>query len=103
MSCRSAQMIQRLEGRFQFMWGLYRAHSHSEDDIVFPALERKEALVNVSHAYTLDHQQEEQLLQQTHQVTTYPPTATRPANPPCPAYAGSRCLLMPCRMGQGYM
>lgn len=28
----------------------------------------KEALVNVSHAYTLDHQQEEQLLQQTHRI-----------------------------------
>lgn len=32
-------MIQQLEGRFQFMWGLYRAHSLSEDEIVFPALE----------------------------------------------------------------
>lgn len=63
-----AQMMVQLEGRFQFMWGLYRAHSHSEDEIVFPALERKEALANVSHAYTLDHQQEEQMLQQTHQV-----------------------------------
>lgn len=35
----SVQMIQQLEGRFQFMWGLYRAHSLSEDEIVFPALE----------------------------------------------------------------
>jgi hypothetical protein len=35
----SLQMIQQLEGRFQFMWGLYRAHSLSEDEIVFPALE----------------------------------------------------------------
>ena len=124
-----AQMIQQLEGRFQFMWGLYRAHSLSEDEIVFPALEvrsgqcgarpgqlasaaaittyflllmcqqqnaafaavsppgpvigevsrvavnpscgllqAKEALVNVSHAYTLDHQQEEELLGQTHKA-----------------------------------
>ncbi len=28
---------------------------------MFPALESKEALSNVSHAYTLDHHQEEQL------------------------------------------
>lgn len=28
---------------------------------MFPALESKQALRNVSHAYTLDHQQEEQL------------------------------------------
>ena len=36
-----------------------RAHSRSEDEIVFPALESKQALRNVSHAYTLDHQEEE--------------------------------------------
>ncbi|WIA20871.1 hypothetical protein OEZ85_005220 [Tetradesmus obliquus] len=51
----------RLNGRFQFLWGIYRAHSKAEDEIVFPALESKEALHNVSHAYTLDHEQEEQL------------------------------------------
>ncbi|WIA41165.1 hypothetical protein OEZ86_004781 [Tetradesmus obliquus] len=52
---------QQLDGRFQFLWGIYRAHSKAEDEIVFPALESKEALHNVSHAYTLDHEQEEQL------------------------------------------
>lgn len=41
--------------------GIYRAHSKSEDEIVFPALEAKQALRNVSHAYTLDHRQEEQM------------------------------------------
>ena len=40
----------------------------SEDDIVFPALEAREALHNVSHAYTLDHQQEEQLFKDLGQV-----------------------------------
>ena len=40
----------------------------SEDDIVFPALEAREALHNVSHAYTLDHQQEEQLFKDLDQV-----------------------------------
>lgn len=40
----------------------------SEDEIVFPALEARETLHNVSHAYTLDHQQEEQLFKDLHQV-----------------------------------
>jgi zinc finger-like protein len=35
---------------------------------VFPALESKHALRNVSHAYTLDHQQEEQLFHDLQQV-----------------------------------
>lgn len=35
--------------------------SQAEDEIVFPALESKEALCNVSHAYSLDHQKEEAL------------------------------------------
>ncbi|KAL6620645.1 hypothetical protein ACP70R_035784 [Stipagrostis hirtigluma subsp. patula] len=48
-------------GRFRLLWGLYRAHSNAEDETVFPALESKEALHNVSHSYTLDHKQEEEL------------------------------------------
>lgn len=51
----------------------------AEDEIVFPALEAKEALHNVSHAYALDHQQEEQLFKDIHkvglQVTWSPPSA----------------------------
>ncbi|KAG6601280.1 Zinc finger protein BRUTUS, partial [Cucurbita argyrosperma subsp. sororia] len=50
-------------GRFHLLWGLYKAHSNAEDDIVFPALESKEALHNVSHSYTLDHKQEEELFE----------------------------------------
>ncbi|GAB2280041.1 hypothetical protein Dimus_014679 [Dionaea muscipula] len=50
-------------GRFRLLWGLYRAHSNAEDDIVFPALESKETLHNVSHSYTLDHKQEERLFE----------------------------------------
>jgi zinc finger-like protein len=52
------------------LWGLYRAHSNAEDDIVFPALEAKEALHNVSHSYTIDHKQEEQLFTDIAQVLT---------------------------------
>ena len=53
-----ASALRTLEGRFVFFWGVYRAHSRSEDELVFPALEAKEALHNVSHSYTLDHEHE---------------------------------------------
>ncbi|KAK7398904.1 hypothetical protein VNO78_10078 [Psophocarpus tetragonolobus] len=56
-------ILQQFNGRFRLLWGLYRAHSNAEDDIVFPALESKEALHNVSHSYMLDHKQEEQLFE----------------------------------------
>lgn len=55
--------IRNFTGRFRLLWGLYRAHSNAEDDIVFPALESKETLHNVSHSYTLDHKQEEKLFE----------------------------------------
>ncbi|XP_050375390.1 zinc finger protein BRUTUS-like isoform X2 [Argentina anserina] len=55
--------IRHFSGRFRLLWGLYRAHSNAEDDIVFPALEAKETLHNVSHSYTLDHKQEEKLFE----------------------------------------
>ena len=44
----------------------------AEDEIIFPALEAKEALSNVSHAYTLDHQQEEELFDGLHAVRASP-------------------------------
>ncbi|KAK7358271.1 hypothetical protein VNO77_00197 [Canavalia gladiata] len=56
-------ILRQFNGRFRLLWGLYRAHSNAEDDIVFPALESKEALHNVSHSYMLDHKQEEQLFE----------------------------------------
>ena len=40
--------------------------------MVFPALEGKEGLVNVSQAYTLDHQAEAQLFQDLDQVCFQP-------------------------------
>lgn len=55
--------LRQFSGRFRLLWGLYRAHSNAEDDIVFPALESKETLHNVSHSYTLDHKQEEALFE----------------------------------------
>lgn len=55
--------LRQFNGRFRLLWGLYRAHSNAEDDIVFPALESRETLHNVSHSYTLDHKQEEELFE----------------------------------------
>jgi zinc finger protein-like protein len=55
--------VRQFFGRFRMLWGLYKAHSTAEDNIVFPALESKERLHNVSHSYTLDHKQEEELFQ----------------------------------------
>lgn len=63
MSCDDG-FLRQFTGRFQLLWGLYRAHSNAEDEIVFPALEAKEALHNVSHSYTIDHKHEEQLFQE---------------------------------------
>ncbi|GMQ11342.1 hypothetical protein CsSME_00054002 [Camellia sinensis var. sinensis] len=55
--------LRQFSGRFRLLWGLYRAHSNAEDEIVFPALEAKEGLHNVSHSYMLDHKQEEKLFE----------------------------------------
>ncbi|KAA8541256.1 hypothetical protein F0562_025137 [Nyssa sinensis] len=55
--------LRQFIGRFRLLQGLYKAHSNAEDEIVFPALESKEALHNVSHSYTLDHKQEEKLFE----------------------------------------
>lgn len=62
--------LRQFTGRFQLLWGLYKAHSNAEDDIVFPALESKETLHNVSHSYTLDHKQEEELFEDISSVLT---------------------------------
>ena len=56
------RLVRMIDARFVFLRGVYEAHSKSEDDIVFPALEAKSALHNVSHSYTLDHKQEATLI-----------------------------------------
>lgn len=60
--------LRNFSGRFRLLWGLYRAHSNAEDDIVFPALESKESLHNVSQSYTIDHKQEEELFEEISKV-----------------------------------
>lgn len=56
--------LEALHTRLQFLWGIYKTHSKAEDEIVFPALESKDALHNVSHSYSLDHCQEEVLFRE---------------------------------------
>ncbi|KAJ3670660.1 hypothetical protein LUZ60_008086 [Juncus effusus] len=56
--------VREFFGRFRMLWGLYRAHSTAEDNIVFPALEAKESLSNVSLSYMIDHKMEEELFQE---------------------------------------
>ena len=55
--------LQQFIGRFRLLSGLYKAYSNAEDEIIFPVLESKEALHNVSHSYTLDLKQEEKLFE----------------------------------------
>ena len=64
VSSSDAKVVREIEGRFVFLQGVYAAHSKSEDEVVFPQLEKKKALVNVSHSYTLDHEQESELFEE---------------------------------------
>ena len=64
VSSSDAKVVREIEGRFVFLQGVYAAHSKSEDEVVFPQLEKKKALENVSHSYTLDHEQESELFEE---------------------------------------
>jgi len=57
-----SQQLKILDGKFKFLKGMYSAHSKAEDEIVFPTLEAKEALHNVSQFYTMDHEKETKLI-----------------------------------------
>lgn len=43
---------------FHLLQFWYQFHSDAEDEIVFPALEAKEEVRNISHSYTIDHKLE---------------------------------------------
>lgn len=60
--------IQDLTGKFRFLRGIYIAHSSTEDNVVFPALESKDALKNISHSYMLDHKEEGELFDDMEKV-----------------------------------
>lgn len=64
--------LRQFSGRFRLLWGLYKAYSNVEDDIVFLALESRETLHNVSHSYTIYHKQEEKLFKDISKVLLEP-------------------------------
>lgn len=60
--------IHEFAGKFHLLRSLYRAHSTTEDEIVFPALEERAPLHNVSHSYSIDHKQEENYFEDIEKV-----------------------------------
>ncbi|KAG6403986.1 hypothetical protein SASPL_136220 [Salvia splendens] len=53
-----AGSLTEFKKRFKLLRTIYQIHSDSEDDIAFPALESKGALRNISHSYSIDHNNE---------------------------------------------
>ncbi|XP_071902474.1 zinc finger protein BRUTUS-like At1g74770 isoform X1 [Coffea arabica] len=57
---KSFQFIPDLRRHFELLKFLYDIHSASEDEVVFPALESKGKLKNITQSYTIDHKLEEE-------------------------------------------
>ncbi|CAJ1944002.1 unnamed protein product [Sphenostylis stenocarpa] len=51
-------LLMDFQKRFHLIYFLHQIHSDAEDEIVFPALEARGKLKNISHAYTFDHKHE---------------------------------------------
>ncbi|KAL2321921.1 hypothetical protein Fmac_026300 [Flemingia macrophylla] len=49
------ELLMDFKKRFHLIYFLHEIHSDAEDEIVFPALEARGKLKNISHAYTFDH------------------------------------------------
>lgn len=64
------EYLNKLDCTFTFLWSIYKAHSKNEDEVVFPELESKEALVNICHSYVLDHEKEENLFKEISETLT---------------------------------
>ncbi|TKY55135.1 RING finger protein [Spatholobus suberectus] len=52
------KLLMDFQKRFHLICFLHQIHSDAEDEIVFPALEARGKLKNISHAYTFDHKHE---------------------------------------------
>lgn len=52
---KNVEMLVNFSKRFHLVWFLHRIHSETEDEIVFPALEAKNNVKNISLSYTIDH------------------------------------------------
>lgn len=60
---------------------------------MFPALEEKDSLINISHSYTLDHKQEEELFDDVDKVgglCTTPLLIHTPSTPFCVCFRKSK-------------
>lgn len=57
---KSFQFIPDLHRRFELLKFMYEIHSDSEDNVVFPILESKGKLKNITQSYTIDHELETQ-------------------------------------------
>ncbi|CAL0330170.1 unnamed protein product [Lupinus luteus] len=51
----NAMLLMDFRKRFHLICFLHQIHTDAEDELVFPALEAKGKLKNISHAYTFDH------------------------------------------------
>ncbi|KAI4343821.1 hypothetical protein L6164_011127 [Bauhinia variegata] len=54
----NAGLLMDFHKRFRLICFLHQIHSDAEDEIVFPALEAKGKLKNISHSYSIDHELE---------------------------------------------
>lgn len=52
------KLLMDFHKRFHLIYFLHQIHSDAEDEIVFPAMEARGKLKNISHAYTFDHKHE---------------------------------------------
>ncbi|KAG2407693.1 Zinc finger protein [Vigna angularis] len=55
---KNGKLLMDFQKRFHLIYFLHQIHSDAEDEIVFPALEARGKLKNISHAYTFDHKHE---------------------------------------------
>ncbi|KAE9601465.1 putative aminoacyltransferase, E1 ubiquitin-activating enzyme [Lupinus albus] len=51
----NAKLLMDFRKRFHLICFLHQIHTDAEDELVFPALEARGKLKNISHAYTFDH------------------------------------------------
>ncbi|KAE9610036.1 putative aminoacyltransferase, E1 ubiquitin-activating enzyme [Lupinus albus] len=51
----NSELLMDFRKRFHLICFLHQIHTDAEDEVVFPALEARGKLKNISHAYTFDH------------------------------------------------
>ena len=69
--CKWDAALSDVSGRFNYLRSFYEAHSKAEDEIVFPALDKKEAIRNVSKDYMAEHERESSLFDELHSTISH--------------------------------